>query len=132
MIFLMYAESGFWFHLLTGPQMNKITHRIQRALVLVASGLQRRLRSGEPCDGHAERRARYVIEPRIVAESDGFRIAAMFAANAEFQFRARFAAAFDSDFYQLAHTRNVNGDEGIAFDETAIEIFGEETSRIVA
>src|SRR6202000_893835 len=53
---------------------------------------QRRLCGGEARDQHAERRARDVVQPDLVAEGDRGRIAAVLAADAELQVLAHLAA----------------------------------------
>src|SRR5579862_6424508 len=58
---------------------------------------ERSLCRRKPRDRDAERRARDVIEPDLVAECDRSRIAAMLAANAELESLAHFAAAFGGD-----------------------------------
>src|SRR4029077_14300383 len=74
---------------------------------------ERSLRGGEPRDRHAERRARHVIEPDLVAERNRCRIAAVLAADAELQAIARLAAAVGCDPDQLAHALAIERDKRI-------------------
>jgi hypothetical protein len=55
----------------------------------ILGGLRRR----EPRDRHAEGRAGDVVEADLLAEGDGGRVAAMLAADAELEVRARLAPA---------------------------------------
>ena len=81
----------------------KLSQSFSRALA------RARLRGGETRDGHAERRARDIIEPGGMAEADGIGIAAVLAANAELQFGARLAPALDRDLDELADTLPCRG-----------------------
>src|ERR1019366_8378566 len=53
-------------------------------------------------DGNAERRAGHVVHAHAVAELHRARLAAMLAADADFQVRIRLAAALDGNLHQLA------------------------------
>src|SRR6202023_3629707 len=57
---------------------------------------------GKARDRHPERRARHVIELDLVAEGDRGGIAAVLAADAEFQVFARLAATLGGDANELA------------------------------
>src|ERR671916_22370 len=72
-----------------------------------------RLRRGEAGDRHPIGGAGHVIEPRLLAEMDRSRIAAMLAADAEFDAVACPLAALRRDLDQFAHTLLINGDEGV-------------------
>ena len=52
-------------------------------VALRAARVQRRVRSRETGDGHAERRAAHVVEPFVVEELDGAWLAAVLAADAD-------------------------------------------------
>src|SRR5689334_10607392 len=80
------------------------------------------LRCGKPCDRHAERGARHVVEADLVAERDRSRIAAMLAANADLELAARLAPPFDADAHQFADALLVNGDKGIAGNDAALRV----------
>src|SRR5947207_14791325 len=75
---------------------------------------ERGLRRGEPRDRHAERRARHVVEPDLVAEHDRSRIAAVLAADADLEVPAHLAAALDADPNQRADAIAVDRPERIA------------------
>src|SRR5690606_13416666 len=71
-------------------------------LLHVALGLlEGGLGGGEPGDGDAERRRTHVVQAGLVAELDAARVAAVLAANAKLDVRARLAAALDGDADQL-------------------------------
>src|SRR5436309_2761147 len=63
---------------------------------------ERGLRRGETGDRHAVGRAGDVVEADLVAEGDGGGIAAVLAADADLELRARLAAARDADLDELA------------------------------
>src|SRR5437879_7485938 len=64
---------------------------------------ERGLGCGKAGDRHAIGRAGDVVEPDLVAERHGGRIAAMLTANADLQIRPDLAAAGDADLHQLAN-----------------------------
>src|SRR6476660_7385771 len=91
---------------------------------------ERRLRGGKPRDRNAERRTRHVVEPDLVAERHGCRIAAMLAANAELERVTRLAAAIGCDADQLADTVAVERNERID-GQNALRLIGAEEARRV-
>src|SRR5579872_4424063 len=93
---------------------------------------QRRLRCGEPRDRHAEGRAGDVVEPNTLAERDTRRIAAMFAANPEFDRRPRRATALGRQLDQLADAFLIDRHERIGRQDAAGRIDAEKGRRIVA
>ena len=88
------------------------------------------LRGGQTGDGHAERRAGHVVHADAVAELDGARLAAVLAADADFQVRVGLAAAFDGSFHQLADAFVVEDGGGIVGENLAIP--GRSASRVLA
>src|SRR5580658_4766908 len=101
--------------------------RLRRARQLLA---ERRLCGGETRDRHAERRARNVVEPDLVAERDRGRIAAVLAADAELEALAHLAAALARDRDQFADALAVDRDERID-GENALGGVGAEKARSV-
>jgi hypothetical protein len=63
---------------------------------------QCRLRCRQPCDRHAEGRARHIVQPRPLTELDGRWVAAMFAADAQLEAGSLLSAAFGADLHQHA------------------------------
>src|SRR3546814_19073849 len=63
---------------------------------------------------------------------DAWGVAAMLAADAELDARARPATALGGDFDELADTLDVEADEGIGDEDALVDILGQETARIVA
>src|SRR5688572_26367719 len=87
-----------------------------RSLSAAPTG-DRRLRRGEAGHRHAEGRARDVVELGRVAEGDRRRIAAVLAADADFEAGAHLAAALGADADQLAHPLLVDGDERVGGED---------------
>ena len=87
---------------------------------------ERGLRGGEPRERHAERRARHVVEPELVAERDGLRLAAVLAADAELQVVLDAAAALDRDAHQVADARAVERLERVLLEHVVLQVVGEE------
>ena len=46
----------------------------------------------------------------------------MLAADAQFEFGPRRTAPFGGDLHQFAHARDIDGDEGVARDQTLGEV----------
>src|SRR5437763_10574999 len=67
-----------------------------------------------------------------MAEPDRFRVAAMLAADAKLDIWAYAPPAFHCNRNHLANARGIDGHEWIALDQSALQIFAEERSRIVA
>src|SRR6185437_7093513 len=93
---------------------------------------KRRLRSREPGDWDAVRRAGNVIQPDLAAESDRSRIAAMLSADAELDIRARRSAPFGGDLHQFADAATVDADERVFGDDPGTLIGLQKTAGIVA
>src|SRR5438105_13168444 len=101
------------------------------ALRLAGDGLaDRGLRRGEPRDRHAIGRARHVIEADLVAEGDGSRIPAMFAADADLEIWPRLAAARNTDLHQLADTVALDRNEWIHLQNSLGRGSAEETGGV--
>src|SRR3954447_11381637 len=104
-----------------------------RALAFARRDLaERGLRGGEPRDRHAERRARHVVEPDLVAEGDRGRVAAVLAADADLELGAGLAPAFDADAHQFADTLPVDRHERVGLEDAARRIGPEEARSVVA
>ena len=84
-------------------------------MVLFADGS---LSGGEAGDGHAERRAGHVVQANLVAERDGRRIAAVLAADAEFEIRIRLAAELAGHLHELAEQEKSDAILNITSSET--------------
>ncbi len=67
-----------------------------------------------------------------MAEADGFRIAAVLAADADFQFRPCLAPSLDAQLHELSNARHIDGDEGVTLDKPLRQIIAQEASRVVA
>ena len=65
-------------------------------------------------DGDAVGGTGNVVEPSAVAEGNAFRVAAMFAANAEFQVWSGGTAALAAQFYQFTDAVLIEADKRIA------------------
>src|ERR1035437_2845398 len=91
-----------------------------------------RLRGGQAGDGDAERRAGHVVHAHAVAELHRARLAAVLAADADFQVRVGLAAAIDRHLHQLADTFLVEDGEGIVGEDLAILVVLLELRIVVA
>src|SRR5262245_718366 len=104
----------------------------------VVSGLAGRalpqgcLRGSEPRDRNPEWRAGDVVEAELVAERDRRRVAAVLAADADFELVARLAAALDADAHRLAHAFAIDRHERIGRKDAARRVGTEEARRVVA
>jgi len=90
------------------------------------------LSSSQTGDGHAVRRAGYVGQADLVTELDGIRIAAVFAADTEFDVRTSGAALGDRDFHELTHPGLINRGEGVLLHDIGLLISAEEGTGVVA
>src|SRR5262245_40346280 len=70
--------------------------------------LQRRLRRRQPGDRHAEGTAADVVEPDFVAEFYAVGLAAVFAADADFEVAARGTSLLDAKLHQAADAVEVD------------------------
>src|SRR5581483_12486897 len=94
--------------------------------------VDRGLRRGQPGYGHAERRARDVVEADPLAERDRGGVAAMLAADAELDPGARMAPAFRRPPDQFADPFTVDRDERVDLDDALADVVAEEGGRVVA
>src|SRR5262245_52221862 len=92
---------------------------------------QPRLRRGEPCNRHAERRARHIFEAEQMAERDRRRIAAVLAADSDLEFGARLAPTLDADTHQFADALAVDRHERIGLQDAARGVGTKEACGIV-
>src|SRR5436190_22117172 len=102
-----------------------------RHRLLCSSRLKRSLCGRKPRDRNAERRAADVIETYLTAETDGSWIAAMFAADTDFQTRLGAAAAFGADAHQLAHAVAVQHLKRIFRHDLVFNIVGNKSRRVI-
>src|ERR1041384_1394284 len=93
--------------------------------------LQRRLCRGQSRHRHAERRTTHVAQPNTMAELDARRFAAVLAADAELDVRARLAALIPRDFHELADAILVDGGERIVPHDLQFLVMRQERARIV-
>src|ERR1700683_1362509 len=77
-------------------------------------------------DRNPIRRARYVIEAEAVADANTRRVAAMLAADAEFQLLVGLATAFDRDAHHAAAAFRIELLEGVLFIDAAHDVIVEE------
>src|SRR6185437_15032792 len=92
----------------------------------------RGLRRRETRDRHAIGRARDIVEPDLLAETDRSGVAAMLAADAELQVATRLAAAREGNSDQLADAVAVDGDERIVLEDAGFLVGPEKTAAVVA
>src|SRR5262249_40039182 len=93
---------------------------------------QSRLRRRQPGDWHSERRAAHVIQPDLVAEFDAVGVAAVFAADADFEVGVRRAASFDTQFHQAADAVEVDGLKRVARHKVVFQVDADEAAVVVA
>jgi hypothetical protein len=92
---------------------------------------QRRLRRRRPCDGHAIRAGADVIEADLLAKTDAGGIAAMFAADAQLDARARRPAPLRREVDELADALDIQCDERVGGKNTLFDIGREEARGVV-
>src|SRR5262249_35492419 len=117
------------------PRGTKCTSRYSaRAAMLLFRFCRReaRLRRGEARDRDAERRAADVVEAHGLEEADARGIAAVLAADADLELRFGRPSALDRRLDQLTPALLVEGDEGVAPEDAALDVGGEELSGVVA
>src|ERR1039457_1744215 len=108
------------------------TRCLRGALRFGLVATNRRLRGGQAGDGDAERRAGHVVHAHAVAELHRARLAAVLAADADFQVRIRLAAALDGNLHQLANTFLVEDGERIVGENLLILVLLLELRIVVA
>src|ERR1041384_3309250 len=108
-----------------------IISRSHRSLVSLnrLTGRERSLRRRQSCDRHAERRATDVIKSDLVAEGNRARLAAVFAADADFKFGLDRAPAFCARAYEFAHAVGVEHLKGVFGHDLVFDVLREEAPR---
>src|ERR1035441_8358475 len=91
--------------------------------------LKRRLRGRQPGGQQTEGRAGDVVEADAVAELDGFRIAAMLAADAYLERGPRLASLGRGHLDQLPDARLIEGGEGVLLEDARLHIGRKELVR---
>src|SRR5512137_2952704 len=91
-----------------------------------------RLGRCQPGDRHAERRTTDVIHADLVAESHAGRLAALLAADADFELLIGLSATLDADLDQLADADLVDGLERIAGQDLLANVIRQEAADVVA
>src|SRR5690242_11523169 len=123
------------------PRKNKNALERQRwpslqGRIIVAEAMlslaQRRLRRGQAGDGHAVGTATDVIQARLRAEFHAGRIAALLAADADFQILARGATLLHGHLDQLADAALVDGLERVGLQQVLLQIGAEEAADVIA
>ena len=89
------------------------------------------LRGRKSCDRDAERRAGDIIQPDIVAELDGRRIAAVFAADAAVQLGTSLTTKLDRHLHQLADADGIETGKRIGLVDLVRIVCGQELAGIV-
>src|SRR5688572_13284362 len=90
-----------------------------------------RLRRGNSCHWHAERTAGNISQAESMAELDGARVAAMFAADAVFDAGLAGLRFPYCHFHEFAHAALVERYERITLDEFLREVLRDELGDIV-
>jgi len=83
-------------------------------------------------DRHPIRRTGDIVETDLVAEDDAGRLAAMLAADTEFDLRSGLASFVAAHLDQLADAGLVDGDERVIGEDVLVDIKWQELARIVA
>src|SRR5262249_14660349 len=94
--------------------------------------LNRSLSSGQSRDRYTEGGTTHVSQSDSMAELHGIRIATVFAADPQFDIRARASSLLDRNFHELPDARLVDSRERVLLDDFQFGIRREERSRIVA
>ena len=94
--------------------------------------LKRGLRGGQPCGEQPEGRAGDVVESDFVAELDGFRIAAMFAADADLQVGPGVASLGSGHLDEDTDASLVEGGEGVLLEDALLDVGRQEVVDVVA
>ena len=91
-----------------------------------------RLRRRESSDRNPVRGTAHVVQPDFVTESDGARLAAVFAADAELEVRLDASPLLNSDLHQLTNAGLINRLERIDSQDFLRNIRFEELVRVVS
>src|ERR1700722_16491903 len=84
-----------------------LTRRLLGLLVSTRVFFDYRLRRGQACYRHSERRGTDIIHSQCVAELPAFRVSAVLAANAHFQLGPRFPATLRCPAHQHSHAFDI-------------------------
>src|SRR5437588_520892 len=95
-------------------------------------GLVRQLSRPAPRDGDAERRARHVIHPHMVAELHRRGLAAVLAADPDLQLIATASAQSHRELDQLADAVLVEHLERVVLENTVLHVERQKTTGVVA
>src|SRR5690606_23909551 len=95
-------------------------------------GLERRLGGRDAGDGDAERRAAHVVEAELVAEPHRGRVAAVLAADAHREPRARPPPALDAYAHELADALRVELRERVLAQDPGVQVRAEEATGVIA
>ena len=90
------------------------------------------MRRREAGNGNAIRRARHVVEPQVMAERDRARLAAVLAADADFERRPHAPTLADAVADQAANAVLVEHLERIVEEDAAVEVRRQKPSGVVA
>src|SRR3974390_1791244 len=93
---------------------------------------QRRWRGSEPRDRYPVRRTADVVEPDLLEELDRRRIAAVLAADPEFEVLTGTAPPLHRDGDELSDTGRVDRREGVLLDDLQLLVVRQERARVVA
>ena len=96
---------------------NETTRVRQLRGALRAGGAQRGVGRGQAGDGHAVGRAGDVVEADGGEEGHRGGVAAVLAADADFEIGSRTAALIDANLHELANAAGVDGSERIRLDD---------------
>lgn len=105
---------------------------MSKYVLFIAGVFDISLRGSEARDGHAVRRAGNVIQTYLVAELDGRRVAAVFAADSAVEIFAFALAELDRSFHKLADAYRIQAGERVAFINLARIVRRQEFARVVA
>ena len=102
-----------------------------RTILLVSRVFNVCLCSRQTCDGHTVGRAGNIAQTDFVAEFDGRRIAAVFAANTKVHFGTNALTAVNSHLHQFANARRIQSCERIRFVNLVCIVCRQELTSIV-
>src|SRR5438477_13076943 len=94
--------------------------------------LQRRLRRRQPRDRHPEWTAAHVVEADLVAELDGIGLAAVLAADADFEIRLGLAAALDPELHEAADAVEIDDLEWVFGDQVVLHVGANKAAVVVS
>ena len=89
------------------------------------------LSSSQSCNRNTERRAGNIVQTDFVAEFNGGRVTAVFAADTAVELAVYRLAQFDCHLHQLANASLIQLSERIAFEDLSVVVSTEELTSIV-